>query len=52
MKEFVFNIIDVVVEKYVFVIEVDGNNVIVKVSSIIYLMIKEYYIVWVYFMIE
>lgn len=52
MKELVPNTTDAAVEKHVPVIEVDGNNVTVKVSSTTHPMTKEHHIAWVYLMTE
>ena len=47
MKEIVPGTTDAAVEKHVPVVEVDGNNVTVKVGSVAHPMLPEHYIEWV-----
>ena len=47
MKELVANTTDAAVEKHVPVVEVNGNEVTVKVGSVTHPMIEEHYIQWI-----
>jgi superoxide reductase len=52
MNELVPNITDAAAEKHVPVIKVDGNRVIVEISSVPHPMTKQHYISWVYIQTE
>lgn len=52
MMLFEVNIVDVSLEKYVFVIEKIEEGILVKVGEVVYLMEEKYYIMWIEFIVD